>query len=63
MIEQSPSVPAHVAFEYVNGPLDLSWTSITGNGTNDIGVLEEGSSHANTNGMSFIGVLVPHYER
>ena len=56
-------VPAHVAFEYVNGPLDLSWTSITGNGTNDIGVLEEGSSHANTNGMSFIGVLVPHYER
>ena len=56
-------VPAHVAFEYVNGPLSLSGSSIVGDGTNDIGVLEMGSSHANTNGMSFTNVLVPHYER
>lgn len=55
-------VPAHVAFEYVNGPLDISGASIVGNGTNDIGVLEMGSSHANTNGISFTNVLVPHYE-
>lgn len=56
-------VPAHVAFEYVNGSLNLSETAIIGNGTNDIGILESGSTHANTNGMSFLSVLVPHYEQ
>ena len=60
----SPNLPLvpHVAFEYATGELNLSGTTIIGNGTNDIGILEVGSSHAVTNGMSFTDVLVPHCE-